>query len=231
MSDTMELAQGLGELMYQLHNKNGGRNGVGDLVIEWAKDHFYGLRMEDRIVDFKELWKKLTDNGKVSYESGLVTGDLDITLWAETIEDGSKVIISVNHCTCADDNTTIYKMKEFEYSEEDTTNEEVLERLKKSLFEFHVFTCYPYATRRNATGYQWGDHRDIENPSLNTIREYNFDFGYGDGRDKTHVAKMKYHHSGKPMVDKASWNESRISIEIEELARQNGMFEYELENQ
>jgi hypothetical protein len=231
MSDTMEAAQGLGDLIYKLHTSQGGRSGVGDLTIEWAKDHYYGLRMQDKLTDFNELWNKLTDNGMVSKKTSLCTGDADISLWAERLDDRTKLIISESHCTCADDNTTIYKLREYDCGDgfgEDISTER-MESINKMMFEFHIFTAYPRQVS-SKSGYDWGDHRDIDKPSLRTHRKHKFNFGYRDGRDDFHVAMMKYHHTGKPMVDKSSWNEGRISIELEELTRQNGMFELEIKN-
>lgn len=223
--DTMAQSKRVGQLLYDTHKQNGGRSGTGDLVIDWAKEVFWGLRMQDTIKDFKELWQKLTDNGNVSRDTAIYYGDGDQYVWAEQLDKNTKLIINHDVVTCADDNTIIYSMKDYDFDESEGWEGDV--SVKKLLFEFHIMTAFE---EEKKCGDTWGDRRDYDKFSLQTYRERGFDFGYGDGRDKEHVAKLRYDHTEQPRVEKAHWTENRIGRELDELSRFNFFFEEEKDN-
>lgn len=196
MGTLMSKSTMIGDALYEIHRQYGDN---GDAIIEWAKERLYGRIVEDHLVLFRELWQYLSDNGHTNRESSVSYGDADVYVWAEQLDTNTKLIIADDVVTCADDNVTIFKMKEYDFGEGK-------EEVEKLLFEFHVFTAFPQEKRNN---FNFGDHRDINEPSLETIRVHNFEYGYGDGRDKIHVLKMTYSIQGA-RVEKAHWTEDRI---------------------
>lgn len=229
MSGISVQAVELGDILYDEYMKQQGE-GCGQLVIDWAKDRFYGRLVESHIPMFDTLWNKLTDNGRVSYDSGLSYGDMDNTLWAERLNDKERIIICVNHCTCSDTPVTILRFKDYPLGDEEAAKlgEEHAKQLRDMFTEFRVDMVWSDEVKRVPAC--WGDHRDIIKPSLQTFRDCDFDYGYGDGRDNCHSFKFRYSHKG-PNVDKASWHEGNIVRALDDLKWWESMFDYELENE
>lgn len=166
----------------------------GDLLIEWAKECFWGALVKEHLPIFDKVWKVLDEKGHTR-NNKFVYGDIDVGLWVEypkNKKSNKRIIISERYCSCADDNIHLF-----------------IENGKKwltecpILYKFKVVTAWP--RQINSKYGKWKDDRDIDKPSLNTYRKRGYTFGYGDGRDKGHSI---LYQNGR--VDKAHWNEGRI---------------------
>ena len=228
MFDIMEQSIELGDHLYEEYQKQNDE-GCNQLLIDWAKERFWGRVCEDHLPIFRSLWNKLNDNGNVSYDSGLSYGDMDMTVWAETLNEDEKLIIVRHHCRCCDDNTTIFRLKEYgcDLEDENLSEDQLIkiQKIDKHLLEFRVDTCWPDEIKGDF-GYSWGDDRDIKYPSLETFRNRGFDYGYGDGRDNCHVLKFCYTHRG-PNIEKAHWTEGRIILALDDIRWYESMFDEE----
>ncbi len=195
----------LADSIYDLYTKSSAC-GLGHYSIEKALDFFYGKVVEDHVEVFKSVFKKLEDAGFTSRENSFCYGDADGYLWCEKLDDYTKLIICENVVTCADDNTSIFKLREFG-DDVDTD---------KLLFEFKVITAFPEEVKKSD---YWGDRRDYERVSLETYREHGFDFGCGDFRDNTHVLKMKYDISSNyPQIEDSHINTPKIKFFMDNLS-------------
>ena len=227
--DTQEKATNLGNILYDAYVKEKSP-GMGDLIVDWAKEHFYGRLVEDHLPMFRELWKKLNDNDHTSYDTALSYGDADVFVWAEQLDENTKLIIADHKCRCVDDNITIFKLKEYpDVINDGTLSDDDMERTKQLneiLMSFLITTAYE---KEKKSKFVYADHRGIENPSLKTYRKCNFEYGYGDGRDKTHVLNFGYSHKG-PNVEKAHWTEGRIRTALDDLHYYNDMYDEEEEH-
>lgn len=178
----MEKAERIAENLYRQYNieERGGRE-CGNLLLEWIKEHFWGIVISKHIPIFEKVWTILDKKGYTK-RNKFIYGDIDVGLWVEYPKNTSKkVIVSTRYCAMADDNTHIFIL-----------DKEILNWVK-----FRVATVWP---RENSKGgykvkkskkypdgwFSWGDDRDIKIPSLNTYRKRDFHYGYYDCRDKGH---------------------------------------------
>ena len=205
MSDIMEKSIALGDHLYDQYKSEGG--GCENLLMEWAKERFYGRIIEDHLQVFDDLWQMLVDKGHRCSKTASSHGDMDYSVWAEKTgkDDDLKVIISTCHCAMRDDNTFLYIRSGFKYN-----NDPVYGKLMRSMDQFVCATAYPRQTQsRYSRHHKWGDHRDIARPSIHTYRKHEFRYGYRDGRDNTHVFNFSYSHRGA-VAEKAHWTENDI---------------------
>jgi len=187
---------------------------MGDLMLEWAKSRFYSLLVRDHIPIFLEVWKVLSEKGHTSEENCYTFNDLDMHIWIEKVKNpkDKKVLVGRNSSICRDDNTYLYILSSVYYAD---------------LMEFKCRTVWPKQnknggyrvtiTEKNPTGwFSWGDDRDIKTPSLKTYQERDFEFSYGDCRDKGHI--FSYENCfGKHNLDKPTWHENEIIHALKEL--------------
>ena len=168
-------------------------------MIEWIKDKFWGRIIIDHVPILHQIWDILNEKGHIGEKNAYVYGDIDVGVWIEKVNnpDDKKVIASTRYCACADDNTHLYIMNNYQYFED-----------CPMLFHFLCRTVWPREkrTRYGKEYSRWGDDRDIDIPSINTYRKRNFKFSYSDCRDKGHVFTLEGEKS-----DKSTWSENRIS--------------------
>lgn len=219
MSDTMGKAIALGDHLYEQYKAEGG--GCENLMMEWAKERFYGLLVQDSIPVFDEWWQMLVDKGHRSRKTSSEHGDWDYSAWAEkTGKDNElKVIVSTCHCAMRDDNTYIYIRAGFQYDGPDLDPTlPAINALMRSMSTFQCHTVWPREKKsryaRQSGGF--GDHRDIAVPSLNTFRKDKFKYGYGDFRDDGHVFNFHISHRG-PVVEKAYYTELGIPLALDNM--------------
>ena len=203
----------IAELLYCQYNaeenREGGKDssGCGDLMLEWIKERFWGLIVKDHIPIFHQIWDILNERGHAGEKNAYVYGDIDVGLWIEKVKNpkDKKVIASTRYCSVADDNTHLYILSGIEFEHDFPMG-----------FKFRCRTVWPRAN--NKGGYKcvksvkypdgwfsWGDDRDVKTPSINTYRERDFDYSYGDCRDKGCVFTYE-----DEKCDHADWYESKI---------------------
>lgn len=149
-------------------------------TLQRANDLFWGKIVKNYVPIFKELHDKLVQ-GKHNKSNPLSHGDCDVSVWYETSKrTHRKVIVSTRHCSCADDNTHIFILDDLPVD-------------KKDGYWFGELMCatvWPRQINRKGS-YKYGDHRDIEKPSINTYRQRDFEYGYKDGRDNNYCFKYR----------------------------------------
>lgn len=152
-------------------------DGSNTYHMEYIKEYFYGNMVRDHIPLFKKLHDYLVANNHTK-DNALWQGDDDNAIWYEKSPDQfTKVLVDSRVVSCADDYTHIFVLKD--YGDEEDAFAGPLSRWVK----FNCFTAFP-RQKKSKYGGNWGDHRDIEDPSIITHRKANWKFGYGDGRDK-----------------------------------------------
>jgi len=191
----------LGDQLYEMytHEETGkGCDGMGDLLLECAKSKFYGRLVQDHIPAFLELYQILEKGKHFSRKNSISVGDLDGDIWVEKIK-GLKVIIATNHCVCRDDSTLIFIFEENSF------------RTK--------FLCRRVWARQKKKGSECHDHRDVDIPSIQTYRDFNFNFGYGDARDIGHCFSYSHYaySQSNQRLDKPDWHEKEISIALRDI--------------
>jgi len=188
------MCEDLGDLLYCLYTKEEKRNGCGNLMLDWIKSRFWGRVIEDHIPIFNEAFNLLKRYEHDSYKNGIEFGDWDSTTWYEEVEGDdfqfTQVILSKSHCSCNGDDTHIY-----------------IRSGCIPIPECNKFLCRTAWDKQKKNRFSFGDHRDIELPSVHTYRRHNFNFGYGDARDKGHVFSYKGSIGG---VDNPGWHETKI---------------------
>lgn len=210
-----EMGDTLYDQYYVEENSEGSNSeGCGDQMFEWVKARFWGRLVEDNMKIFHQVWKILDEKGNIGKKHEYVYGDIDVGLWIEKVKNplDKKVIASTRYCSMADDNTHLYIMSGLEYIKE-----------FPSFLNYKCRTVWPRASYRG--GYKvavseeypdgwlrWGDDRDVKVPSINTYRSRDFNFSYGDCRDKGHVFTYEF-----GACDNPHWNESRISYALRDL--------------
>lgn len=168
----------LSEILYQCYSEDR-KCGCQELLMEWIMDKFWGKIVMEYIPTFREVWQYLHDNKFNKRSNALSYGDADASIWVEypkqlnAWEDKRKVVIHKSHCSCSKNNTHI-----FIYDEDG---------LPVCRGKFNVRTVWNREVNR---GNHWGDDRDIEVPSLSTYRKRNFEYSYGDGRDKGYALRL-----------------------------------------
>jgi len=190
----------------------------GSYMIERIKSRFYGNMVKDHIADFNELYAIL-EAGKHGSKNPMVTGDIDEGSWIEKAPDEHTRIIAIErYCSCADDNTHIFMLNELK-SEVDPTlfdhDPELAETMARfnNWTRFQGVTAWPRQSSKRG-GHKWGDHRDIEHPSIVTFRNHKFDYGYNDGRDEHYCFK---YDSLQGCVEDAYWREGRLNWALRSL--------------
>lgn len=181
--------------------------GCGELALEWAAERFYGELVRQHLKTFEQLWSLLNEHGYTSRKKALVCGDIDNSVWAESVKNSCvRVVIDVRHCWMADDNTTIYI-------------DDSLGLPKRALDTFRVVRVWP----RQKRGYY-----GVDEPSVQTYRREGFKFGYGDGRDPGHVLKYDYFRN---VVEHAMGYEYRILRALNDLTCHLDCLQEELQRQ
>lgn len=172
------------------------KKGLGIYTINRAKDLFYGKVVKNYIPVFDELFSLLVEKNHTK-DNTYGYGDIDGDIWYEKCGK-MEIVVDESHCTCADDNTRIY-IKTNDYNN-----------------AFLVVTAYP---KQKKNKFHFNDHRDIDQPSIQTYRNYNFEFAYGDFRDETHVLKYTCTDYSGDKVEDAYVTENKISHALENLVR------------
>ncbi len=197
----------LGDTLYRLYTReekgqpDEDSSGMGSLLLEWSKARFYGLLVRDYIPVFLKLYEALERGKNFSRSTGVEYGDLQGSIWIEK-DNKYKVVAATNNSVCRDDSTILFIFKENSI----TTK----------------FLCRRVWLKEVKNNYGYNDCRDIKRPALQTYRDYNFDFGYGDGRDEGHCFSYKDDHYGEKsdlVLDKPQWDEDEIIISLNELGR------------
>lgn len=87
---------------------------------EWMLDRYWGIRIKNDLHLFDEIYEGLRMIGADSRDRSLKYGDLDYSIWAEeevaeviaydggTFERRRQMVWSDDHCTCTDDNITVW---------------------------------------------------------------------------------------------------------------------------
>ncbi len=162
-----------------MREQAGGR-ACGKLMLEWENQSFWGHVVKSHIPVFNKVYKLLAEHG--NFGKSKAYQYFNTPLWIEQAKD-KKVIASIRENSCADDNTHLFIMNDSRHS---------------FFGDFRCRTVWPKQNKRggykvkkskkNPTGwFSWGDDRDIKIPSITTYRERNFEFSYGDCRDKGYV--------------------------------------------
>lgn len=183
-------------------DKKSDHEGCGDLMLEWAKDRFWGQRVQDHIPGFLEMWDILHSHGNAGKENHYTGGDIDWQVWIEPTKDpeDTKVIVYNNMCS---GHTFLYILTGLITYGPD--------------YDMRHFYCREiWDKEKKYKGYKFGDFRDIEVPSLGTWRRSNFKFGCMDARDKGHIFSYQSAYDG-PKLDKSTWQENRISPALREI--------------
>jgi len=195
--------EGMADKLYNIYKQSDS----GTYMVERIKSRFYGNMVKDYIPDFNELYA-LLEAGDHGPKNPIVTGDSDEGAWLEKAPDEyTRVIAIQRYCSCADDNTHIFVLRQFDWEPPEgfTELEHALLR-QDNWTTFRCFTAWP-RQKKSKYGGNWGDHRDIEVPSINTHRKHKFNFGYGDGRDEHYCFK---YDSMQGRAEDAYWKESRL---------------------
>jgi len=199
MGDTMEVATMLAEVTYKAMKAQGD---CGNLTLQWMQEKLWGKIAEEEIIPAtRHLFDQLKEKGH-DRKNPAVLGDIDYSTWYEEPKENIKVIVTTCHCSCADDNTTIYwlddRFKDVEY-EGDTP-----------WVKFKIMTAWPRETSKRKS-YKWNDDRDIEKPSIHTYRKRKWKFGYSDSRDLERGFVLSY-DSMQGMAEGAIHTQTRIAI-------------------
>ncbi len=190
MTDYKEIA----ELLYNAYKASD----CGNYMVERVKKLYYGMMVKDNIPKFLAVYDVLVANGHDA-KNPYVYGDMDQGVWYEKSPDEiTKIIATERYCSMADDNTHIFILEDYS-----------CDRLgmKYESIYFRCMTAFPRQKSKSKKSHQWGDHRDIEQPSINTYRKYKFKYGYCDGRDETYCFNYE---TLTGCVEDAHWKESRI---------------------
>jgi hypothetical protein len=200
----------------------------GSYMVERIKGRFYGNLVKDHIPDFNELYAILKA-GNHGPKNPLVTGDMDEGSWIEKSDNEySKIIAIERYCSCAIDNTHIFILNEFKYEPPEGEGFSHLEQELMRFKDWTTFTCVTAWPRQISKrhGHKWGDHRDIEHPSIHTFRKHNFRFAYEDGRDDHYCFK---YDSLQGRVEDAYWKEGRLNWALSSLRDGLGSVKIEAE--
>ncbi len=194
--DVSEQAKVISKYLYKKYKEAEKEKKLGMYTINRAKDLFYGMVVKNYIPVFDKLFSLLVQKNHTK-DNPYCYGDIDGDIWYEK-HDGKEIIIDESHCTCADDNTMIY-IKTNDYDN-----------------AFLVVTAYP---KQKKNKFHFNDYRDIDQPSIETYRRYNFDFAYGDFRDKTHILKYTHTDYSGDKVEDAHATENKIYHALDNLER------------
>ncbi len=160
----------LGRKMYKLFKENvdncGDESGeeCGYQALNWAKAHFWKLRIKATMPKFDELYDILVA-GKHTEKKPFIYGDMDNYVWAEETVDGickkgkTRVIIHKSMNSCADDYITLFICRD----------------PIKNYRTVRIGTAWKKETK-NSIG-------NLEKPSIKTYRRTDWKVEYGDCRD------------------------------------------------
>ena len=168
----------LGRKMYKLFKENvdncedDSGEECGYQALNWAKAHFWKLRIKATMPKFDELYKMLVA-GKYTEKKPFVYGDIDNHVWAEETQDGKgdnklgkvRVIIQESLSNCADDNTHLFICRD----------------PMKNHRTVRIATAWKKETKNCIGG--------LEKPSLKTYRRTNWEVKHSDCRDYGDVLK------------------------------------------
>lgn len=160
----------------------------GHQLLNWAKAHFWYLRIKDTMPKFDTLYDVLKKGGYTE-KKPFIYGDIDKYVWAEETVDGvckkgkTRIIIQKTMNSCADDNTHIYICRD----------------PVKNFRTVRIGTAWKKETK-NSIG-------NLDKPSLKTYRRTDWKVKYGDCRDEGNVLLME------PCSDKIESNFIDYKIE------------------
>ena len=207
-SDVMKNAKKLADQMIKLSEETD----CPELVVEWAKEHYWGYQVTKVLPTFKFLREFCIKNNHLTYETGYSGGDYDWTIWAESAERQDVLIIN-NHVTCHSRPIFIYTFSNFGEEAEKELKERPDKDFERMLRNFHCIRVKTLDKEKKAYDTpMFKDHRDVKYPSVETIRKNDFEWGYRDGRDNGHCFILN-----RGQVDKAHWHENEIKLAIDEL--------------
>jgi len=195
------------------------KDGCDGLLLEWTLDRVWGHRIKNHIPKFFELYNYCVEHDYTSEDKAIWYGDLDVGVWVEPTDDTRKIIVMRNICVCRDDNIYVYIYDDPIYGKKDALNalnDTMPEHLQYGEDWFSSFLSLN-VYEEETLAYDpptWGDHRDIKHPSLKTLHDYGFKYGYGDARDATH----NFCYEGKDGATKsATWTAGKIHSSLLEL--------------
>lgn len=193
----MQLSRKLADTLYEAYQDEQKRD-CGSLLLQWVSECFWGKVVENYIPLVKQIWDILNKSYHTCKDSAIYYGDDDGKIWCEVSEEEKcKIIIDESYCRCADDSTVIYILKE-----------------RPEYDELRIVTAWKkqkknkYFKLKNSPI----DCIDIEEPSLKTFRDY--DFNLGEVYDKWYV--LKYDTINRN-VDNAHNNSQRIIFALDNL--------------
>lgn len=194
--EVSEAAKLLANQMIEAENNSD----CGDLVIEWAKEFYWGHKVYNKAYPlFLELLKHCKDNNFNSHTNSLTLGDWDYSVWFEECKERDVLVVKDNSL-CKVNSTFVYSISKG-YQEYN----------KDLFFDFHCIAVYDKEIKRKNS---YNDHRDVELASLETLKESKFYWGYRDGRDKGHC----FNSNGTTRVEKPHWDELSVDLAIKELS-------------
>jgi hypothetical protein len=147
----------LGMALYKAYNAEDGQ-----LVIEYAKNVFWGQVIKDFLPVFEDVWSKLL-KGNHYKNNPFWHGDADYSVWIEKPKASHrKVIVSICHCSGNGNDTHIF-------IQDKSDKNEILDEW----IRFRIATAWDRQVSR-IKGHKFGDLRDIIKPSLRTFRDFDF---------------------------------------------------------
>lgn len=207
--NTDEASAAISEILLQCYLKGEEAENCGDLLMEWTMDKFWGKVVNAHFPKLIKIWQWLYDN-KRNKNNTYTYGDIDGSIWYEEIKqtnswpDTRKVIIHKSHCSCAEDRTHIFIIDEKDSAVGDRLRVRTVWDRQDSRGGYRCVK-----SKENPDGwFSWGDDRDIKVPSLRTYRDRNFEFSYGDGRDKGYVLSLQ--SLGGPKIEWAVHHQGGI---------------------
>lgn len=194
----------IGELLYCEYKKEEKRGeGCGNLMLDWIENEMWANVVYDHVPIFYKVYDILLLNGNITNKNKYIYGDIDVGLWIEKTNKDKKVIASTRYCSCADDNTHIFILRDKNYG------------YNNRYINFICKTVWPRSQRNS--GWNFGDYRDIKIPSIKTYRKYNFNFGCNDGRDKGYVFNFNYCPTLGMDLKDSRWVCGKISHALQQL--------------
>lgn len=184
---------------------------TGPLLIEYAKEVFWGQVIKDFFLIFDNVWNRL-HNDNYYKNNTFDHGDADYSVWIEEPKAKyRKVIISTCHCSCNGNDTFIFMQDKFD--QDKNSDEWIL---------FRIATAWGrQITRRK--GHKFGDSRDIIRPSVRTFRDFDFSPLHGGFHDRGHVLFYDSHSIGE--VEKSHITELFIPHALQTLVYTLNAFE------
>lgn len=204
MPDIDKIATDIATIMLTAECAMGDR-GMQDYLNEKIYDAYYGMRVKTLIPKLTELHEKLESIGAISSDTSVWYGDMDAYIWIES-SARHKIIVIDNVVSCADEATHIISFDDTDNHVDDNGQWQ----------SAHVVAVDRHDGSEKKRGDQWKDHRDWAVATFKTYKDHDFNFGYGDGRDKNHV--LGYDYIFTPRVENAMYSIPKIKFFMQELS-------------